>query len=390
MRKSVSMSREVAGLVHGGDDLIRLFLEHAIVRAAQVELDGEAAPGDEIVRSEVLRHGDDIGDLVELGPELIHERELADGALGLRLERDVNERAVDLAVGDRAVGGACVAGEATNGREEVIDLGMLVENLFGGDEFVLSEANRGTDRRLETDEESALVLAREEFLGKQIGGGEREEENRDGDEDDEPAVIEAEGEDATIALADSVELRGGPVGVTAALVAHELRTAHGRDGDGLDEREEDGSGDRDPELEEEAADDSAHERDGKEDGDDGDGGGNGGEGDFARAVAGSEDAAFAHLAVADDIFEHHDRVIDDDADGERETEQRKEIEREAHEVEDRKRAHDRRGNGQENVDSGADRAEEEEADNAGDEGREDKRELGLVDGVLNEGRCCRS
>ncbi len=60
-----------------------------------------------------------------------------------------------------------------------------------------------------------------------------------------------------------------------------------------------------------------------------------------RAVARGEYLALAHLAMAHDVFEHHDCVVDHDANGEREAEQGEEIEGEAHEIEHGKRAHDR-------------------------------------------------
>ena len=94
---------EVARLFHGVNDLGRFLFKHGVVRAAQVELDGKTAPGDEIVRGKVLRHGEDIGNRVEFLAQFIHERELAEHSLGFGLQRDVNKRAVNLAIGDRTV-----------------------------------------------------------------------------------------------------------------------------------------------------------------------------------------------------------------------------------------------------------------------------------------------
>ncbi len=51
-----------------------------------------------------------------------------------------------------------------------------------------------------------------------------------------------------------------------------------------------------------------------------------------RAVGGRLHAVFAHLGVAENIFHDHDRVVDDEADGQRQAEQRECIEREAREI----------------------------------------------------------
>ena len=166
---------EIAGLFHRVDDLLRFFLQHAVVGAAQVQLDGETAPGDEVVRGEVLRHGADVGDRVEFLAQLVHQRELAERALRLRLERDVDERAVDLAVGHRAVRRAGVAGESADGGEEVIDLRDAACRIFSASTSLPSvKRDGGFHRRLDADQKRALVLPRQEFLRQQIGDSERE------------------------------------------------------------------------------------------------------------------------------------------------------------------------------------------------------------------------
>ena len=65
-------------------------------------------------------------------------------------------------------------------------------------------------------------------------------------------------------------------------------------------------------------DDALHERDGQEDGHDGRRRGQRRERDLARARDGGPHAALAVLRPAEDVLEHHDRVVHDDADGERE------------------------------------------------------------------------
>ncbi len=51
------------------------------------------------------------------------------------------------------------------------------------------------------------------------------------------------------------------------------------------------------------------------------------------------------MKMADDVFHHHDRVIDEDADGEDEREERDAIQREAEQVENEQRERERGRNG---------------------------------------------
>ena len=91
----------------------------------------------------------------------------------------------------------------------------------------------------------------------------------------------------------------------------------------------------------------------------------GGEGDLARAHRGGRHLALAVLAVAVDVLEHHDRVVDDDADRQREPEQGEGVEGEAEEVHDDEGAEDRGRDRQQHVEGRGPRAEEEPAHEAG-------------------------
>ena len=63
----------------------------------------------------------------------------------------------------------------------------------------------------------------------------------------------------------------------------------------------------------------------------------------------ARDAALAALGVAEDVLEHHDGVVHDDADGERQAEQGEGVEREAQEVDDGERAEERHRDGEDDV-----------------------------------------
>ena len=63
--------------------------------------------------------------------------------------------------------------------------------------------------------------------------------------------------------------------------------------------------------------------------------------DFLRAVERGRHRVFAMLHVPDDVLEHDDRVVDDEADRERERHQRQVVEAVAQQVHRRERADDR-------------------------------------------------
>ena len=52
------------------------------------------------------------------------------------------------------------------------------------------------------------------------------------------------------------------------------------------------------------------------------------------------------VEIALHVLHHHDRIVDDDADGEHEPEERERVQREAERLEHRERADERHGNGE--------------------------------------------
>ena len=306
----------------------------------------------------------DVGDLL-----------LGLGAFVSRLERDE---------GHALVGFAAV--EATDVDEVVGDGGIGGEDLLELRGFLGGERERRADGSLEADDEDADVLFRCEFHFDESNGahGGGKEQQRAGD--NFPAVAETEGERVAVGAREGSEDAVDPDGeaVLVFLGSHELRAAHGGEGDGLEERERDGGGDGHAELEKKDPNKAADEEDGNKDHDDGGGGRDGGEGNFARAVHRGLAGGFAHVEMAHDVFEHHDGVVDDDADGERHAEEGKEIYGEPEQPHDDESAEGRRGDGEQDVERRGPRAEEGPADEAGHDDGEQNRDLGLADGVGGE------
>ena len=102
----------------------------------------------------------------------------------------------------------------------------------------------------------------------------------------------------------------------------EAARQHRRERERHEARHENRHRDHDGELVEQPSDDSAEEQNRDEHGGERDRHRENRESDFRRAVHRRAHRRLSHLHVADDVLEHHDRVVDDEADGERERHQR--------------------------------------------------------------------
>ena len=116
---------------------------------------------------------------------------------------------------------------------------------------------------------------------------------------------------------------------------------HRRQGERDEQRDEHRPGDRDAALVEEAADDSTHERNRHEDGDDRERGRHDGEKNLLGSFERRRDEALAHLAVAHDVLDDDDGVVDENADRERQRHQRQHVQGEAENREQNECADDR-------------------------------------------------
>ena len=90
------------------------------------------------------------------------------------------------------------------------------------------------------------------------------------------------------------------------------------------------------------------------------------------------------LAVAGDVLQNHDGVVDDDADDQRQAQHGEAVDGEAAEVEDDEGAQDGGGDGQQDVQGRAPGAQKEQADQGGQHDRAHELGFQLVDRVLDE------
>ena len=104
-----------------------------------------------------------------------------------------------------------------------------------------------------------------------------------------------------------------------------------------------------------------------------------GEGDLARALESGLHGVHAGFDVADDVLEHHDRVVDHETDRKRERHQRNIVERVAAEIHGRKGADDRHRQGQRRNDRCRQPSNEQEDDEHDQDDGEDQRVLHVGD-----------
>ena len=102
-----------------------------------------------------------------------------------------------------------------------------------------------------------------------------------------------------------------------------------------------------------------------------------------RAVHRRLERLLAHLHVPDDVLQHDDRVVDDEADGERERHQREVVERVAAEVHHGERADDRHRQREAGDHRRREVSQEEEDDEDDQEERQQERELHVAHGVAD-------
>ena len=140
----------------------------------------------------------------------------------------------------------------------------------------------------------------------------------------ERAVVEAD-RARQHALDQPVEPGGG----LARRLAHEVAADHRRHRQRHHGRHHDGEGERHREFAEQPADDAAHEQQRNEGGEQRDRDRYYGEADLARALQGGAQRRIALLQIAEHVLDHHDGVVDHEADRHHQRHQRQVVDREA-------------------------------------------------------------
>ena len=112
--------------------------------------------------------------------------------------------------------------------------------------------------------------------------------------------------------------------------------------------------------------------------------------DLGRAVERRLQRRLAHVQVADDVLQHHDRVVHDEADRQRQGQQRQVVERVAEQVHDPERGDDRHRQREARDDRRPDVPEEQEDHQHDQDERDEQRDLHVVDRLLDRRRSGRT
>ncbi|MGY4459699.1 hypothetical protein ACVWYI_003659 [Bradyrhizobium sp. LB13.1] len=168
--------------------------------------------------------------------------------------------------------------------------------------------------------------------------------------------------------------------VTSPWARRKARGHHRRQGQRHEHRDEDRHRQHDGEFAEQAPDDAAHQQQRNQHRDQRDTDRHDGEADFLGALEGGRHRRFAFLDVAGDVLEHHDGVVDDEADRDGERHQRQIVERIADHPHQGARAQQRQRNRDGGNDGRPETAQENEDDHDHQRNGQQQRELDVLDG----------
>ncbi len=233
--------------------------------------------------------------------------------------------------------------------------------------------------------DQADVLLREEALRDDDEHVDRQRQG--GEEDQQRRALPAQGnvEHGLIAAQHGIEAALAELVETAVpfliVGAQEARGHHRGQCQRHEHRDEDRHRQHDGELAEQAADDAAHQQQRDQHGDQRDADRDDGEADLARALEGGRHRLLAFLDIAADVLQHHDGVVDDEADRDRQRHQRQIVQRVAEHPHQRAGAEQRQWH-RHGGDHGRPEAAQEGEDHHHDQ--EDGQEQGELD-VLHRG-----
>ena len=225
---------------------------------------------------------------------------------------------------------------------------------------------RGSVGQLDVDQQEPVILKGEESEGnpRDAVEGQNDDpgEEHEGDGNAADEQVDGSGIGTGQPAENPVEcleerIAGRAVGL------EQQGTEGGAQGQGVDRAEEGGDRDGETELAVELADHAAEERRGREDRHQYQRGGDDGRGDLAHRLDGrflAVQAVFAHVAF--DVLDHHDRVIDDDADCQDQSEQREHVDGETEQAHDRECPDDRHRDGEHRDQRGSPILQEQEDD----------------------------
>ena len=182
----------------------------------------------------------------------------------------------------------------------------------------------------------ARILHREKALGYHDVEHHRKDEREHGDDQRRTLTVEHPIEHGPVTGDDTFEQIAAPAIETALLVRRRVLQQLGAHHRGKrqrnDCRNQDRHGEGDGELAEQTADDVTHEQQRNQHRDEREGQGNDGECDLLRAFQRRLQRRLTLLDVAGDVLDDHDRIVDDEAGGDRQRHQRQVVDRESRQI----------------------------------------------------------
>ena len=319
-------------------------------------------------RAQALRPGVELVGVGALHRDVVAA--VADAAADLERRRDVDERAVvrepqelrpellrDLLRRHRALGARQELHldlrrfEPRRRRcrrrsdHEAVDVRVLLDDLGRAQRARAHVVERRALRRAQVDEQRVVVLIGDEPLRDDAVHVDRAGEHRDEHDDHHEAVAQHDAEAPLVAVEQPRRTRGRAAREAVLRVhdAQEAAAEHRRQRDRDDAGNQNRRRDRDRELAEQPAEDAAHEQNRDEDRGERRRHRQNREADFLRALQRRLERIFARLHVAHDVLEHHDRVVDDEADREDQRHHREVVQAEVQHLHHGERAEDREG-----------------------------------------------
>ena len=286
---------------------------------------------------------------------------------------------------------ATAAGAATDRGHRVLHVRALFDNRCHFADFHLQRFEADAFRSFDRAGQAAGVLGRQEAL-RDVHEQANGRDQCDGTEEHrETAAIHHPAQRAYVRPFRGLiqPLDRAPLAITRRMpfaFTQEARGQHRGERERHEAGHQNGHTDRDGELAEQAPHETGHEQQRNKDGHQRQRHRENREADFFRAVERRLHGLLSHLQVTHNVFEHHDGVVYDKTDREREGHQRQVIEAVAEHPHDRAGTDQRERQGQRGDDRGAQIPEEQEDHHHDQSDRENERELHIVDTLFDRDR----
>ncbi len=360
-------------------DGVRHRLEHFEIARGQRQLVvGAGGQGADVDRRRILQGDADAGKLAGGRTQLVDD--VVGAGTGVA-RGQADHQAADVAPGDAAAGLSRRGHQAFDRRMRLHDGGQLLlalAQVIEGDAFRITHAG----------EDHPGVDARDETLPDLAGEPDHRPQHCGRQQQHRAAMPHRRTQGVAIEITESVEagVEQARQRIVDRLVREAACAQHRRQRQRHHPGEQHGDADADRELLEQPADHVAHEQDGQEYGGERDRHRKHGEADLLCTVERCLHAGLAHVQMTRDVLDHHHRVVDDEADRQRDRHQREVVEavaRQMHEgegAEQRTRQHQCRDQG------GTQVVQEGEDDEDHQPQREEQGEVDLVQRILDEAR----